>query len=62
MPLILHWGGPRHAEVAEVPDRMLASGLLVYDGEQWIGVYEPVEPPRKVGTPKGLAEVWVVRE
>jgi hypothetical protein len=62
MPLILHWGGPRHAEVDEVPDRMVTSSLLVYDGPHWIGVYEPLDPPQKRDTPKGLAQVWVVRE
>ena len=62
MPLILHWGGPRHAEVDEVPDWMLTSSLLVYDGPRWIGVYEPLDPPQKRATPQGLAEVWAVRE
>jgi hypothetical protein len=41
---------------------MLASGLLVYDGPEWIGVYEPSDPPHEHHTPKGLAEVWIVRE
>ena len=62
MPLIVHWGGPRHGEVAEVPARLVASSLLVYDGPKWVGVYEPLDPPQKRETPKGLAEVWVVRE
>ena len=62
MPLILHWGGPRHAEVDEVPDRMLSSGLLVYDGPHWIGVYQPLDPPQKRETAEGLAEVWAARE
>jgi hypothetical protein len=62
MALILHWGGPRHEEVDEVPDWMLTSSLLVYDGPRWIGVYEPVDPPKKRATRKGPAEVWVSRE
>ena len=62
MPLILHWGGPRHAEVDEVPDWMLTSSLLVYDGPRWVGVYEPLDPPQKSDTSQGPAEVWVVRE
>ena len=62
MPLILYRGGPRHDEVDEVPDWMLTSSLLVYDGPRWIGVYEPLDLPQKRDTRKGLAEVWVVRE
>lgn len=62
MALILHWGGPRHEEVDEVPDSMLTSSLLVYDGPRWIGVYEPLDPPQKRNTAKGLAELWIVRE
>jgi hypothetical protein len=45
-----------------VPDRQIVSSLLVYDGPRWIGVYEPLNPPRVQRTPKGQAEVWVVRE
>jgi hypothetical protein len=56
MPLVLRWGGPRHDEVDEVPDRMLTSSLLVYDGPRWIGVYEPLDPPQKRATPQGGAE------
>ncbi len=61
MPLILHWGGPRHGDVEDIPEGMLTS-LLVYDGPRWIGVYEPLDPPQKRDTVKGPAEVWVVRE
>ena len=61
MPLIYHWGGPRHGQVAHVPARMTSS-LLVYDGPQWIGVYERLEPPQVRDTDRGPAEVWVVRE
>jgi hypothetical protein len=62
VPLIFHWGGPRHGDVDVVPDEQVASGILVYDGPQWISVYERSEPPQKHTTPKGRAEVWVVRE
>lgn len=62
VPLIFHWGGPRHGHIDDVPAEQVASSLLVYDGPQWIGVYEPVQPPQLHGTPKGLAEVWIVRE
>jgi hypothetical protein len=62
MPLIFHWGGPRHGEVAQVPDEQVVSSLLVYDGPEWIGVYERFDPPQVHDTPQGPAEVWVVRE
>jgi hypothetical protein len=62
MPLILHWGGPRHGEVDEVPEEQIESSLLVYDGPRWIGVYERFEPPQIRETPTGPAEVWVIRE
>ena len=62
MPLILHWGGPRDGEVDVLPNRMLTSSLLVYDGPRWIGVYEPLDPPQERNTLKGRAQVWVVRE
>lgn len=63
VPLIFHWGGDRHGQAAEVPEDVLVSGLLVYDGlDGWIGVYEPSDPPQKRATERGLAEVWVVRE
>ena len=61
VPLIFHLGGPRHGQVDKVPDRMIVSSLLVYDGPRWIGVYEPLDPPRMHKTSKGRAEVWVVR-
>jgi hypothetical protein len=60
--LIHHWGGPRHGQTDEVPADSIASSLLVYDGPRWIGVYEPVSPPRVHQTPKGPAAVWIVRE
>jgi hypothetical protein len=60
--LIFHWGGPRHGQAAEVPEQMLKSGLLVYDGPDWIGVYEPLDPPQQQATSIGPAEVWIVRE
>ena len=62
VPLIFHWGGPRHGEIAEVPAELITSSLLVYDGPQWIGVYERSDPPQVHDSPKGSAEVWVVRE
>jgi hypothetical protein len=62
MPLIFHWGGPRHGEVADVPAASLASTVLVYDGPRWFGVYERFQPLQTRDTPDGPAEVWVVRE
>lgn len=62
VPLIFHWGGPRHGEVDDVPAESLASSVLVYDGPRWMGVYERSQPPQLHDTPKGPAEVWVVRE
>ena len=62
MTLICHVGGPRDGEVGEVPEQHLATSVLVYDGPRWIGVYEPADPPRKVDTMQGQAEVWVVLE
>ena len=62
MPLILHWGGPRHGQVDKVPNPKIVSSLLVYDGPRWIGVYEPLKPPSVQLTPQGWAEVWVVRD
>ena len=59
MSLILHVGGPRDGQVGEVPEQMLATSVLVYDGPRWIGVYEPADPPCKVTTTHGTAEVWV---
>jgi hypothetical protein len=60
--LVLHWGGPRHGEVAPLPEDLLASSTLVYDGPKWFGVYERFQPVRKQATAQGSAEVWVVRE
>ncbi|SDN74339.1 hypothetical protein [Geodermatophilus sp. DSM 45219] len=62
MPLVFHWGGPRHGEVDEVPAESLASSVLVYDGPRWFGVYQRFEPRQLRTTAQGLAEVWVVRE
>ncbi len=62
VPLIFHWGGPRHAELDDVPAEKLTSAILVYDGPHWIGVYERFDPPQMHHTPQGPAEVWVVRE
>ncbi len=62
MPLVLHWGGPRHGQVDEVPAEELSSSVLVYDGPRWFGVYQRSEPVRVRTTPSGPAEVWVVRE
>ena len=62
MALILHVGGPRDGDVGEVADQLLATGVLVYDGPRWIGVYAPADPPRKAATPRGPAEVWAVLE
>ena len=62
MSLILHWGGARHRQVDDVPDGELATGLLVYDGPQWFGVYVRFEPHRVEQTERGPAEVWTVRE
>jgi hypothetical protein len=62
MTLVLHWGGPRHGEVDELPAESLASSTLVYDGPRWFGVYEQFRPVRTQPTPQGQAEVWVVRE
>ncbi len=62
MPLIFHWGGPRHGQVDEVPAEQLSSAVLVYDGPRWFGVYERFQPVQVQDTPQGPAEVWVVRE
>jgi hypothetical protein len=62
VPLVLHWGGPRHGEVDDVPAEQLASSVLVYDGPRWFGVYQRFQPVRVQDTPRGPAEVWVVRE
>ncbi len=62
VPRVLHWGGPRHGEVDDVPAEQLASSLLVYDGPRWFGVYQRFEPVQVRATPGGPAEVWVVRE
>ena len=62
MPLIFHWGGPRHGETDDVPTELLASSVLVSAGPRWFGVYERFEPVQLRDTPDGPAEVWVVRE
>ncbi len=60
--LIFHLGGPRHGQVAEVRDAELASGILVYDGPQWVGVYEREPRAMTRDTVHGRAELWVIRE
>lgn len=62
MSLIMHVGGPRDGDVDEVSDRLLLTSVLVYDGPRWFGVYAPADPPRKVATSHGDAEVWLVLE
>jgi hypothetical protein len=62
MPLVLHWGGPRHGDVDDVRPELLTSSVLVYDGPRWFGVYERFQPVQVRDTPSGPAEVWVVRE
>jgi hypothetical protein len=62
MPLIFHWGGPRHGEIDEVPAQSLTTSVLVYDGPHWFGVYERYEPIQMQRTLHGPAEVWVIRE
>ena len=62
MPLVFHWGGPRDQQLATLPADLLSSGVLVYDGPRWLGVYERTDPVQTVRTPDGEAEVWVVRE
>ena len=62
MPLVFHWGGPRHGEVDTVPPELLSSAVLVYDGPRWFGVYERFQPVQVRDTPDGPAEVWVVLE
>lgn len=62
MPLVLHWGGPRHGHVDGVPAKSLESAVLVYDGPRWFGVYERFEPVQIRDTAQGPAEVWVVLE
>jgi hypothetical protein len=62
MPVDPPQGWPKAAEIDEVPDRMLASSLLLYDGPHSIGEHEPLDPPQERAIPKGLAKVWVVRE
>ncbi len=62
MPLVFHWGGPRHGAVDDLRPELLASSVLVYDGPQWFGVYERFQPVQVRETDRGPAEVWVVRE
>ena len=59
---LLHRCHRLHGQLDEVRDDLISSSLLVYDGPQWIGVYERSEPPQVRDTPRGSAEVWVVRE
>ncbi|MGY1617218.1 hypothetical protein ACI797_10785 [Geodermatophilus sp. SYSU D00691] len=62
MPLIYHVGGPRDGDLDDLPERALATSLLVYDGPRWLGVYERSSPQQVKETPRGPAEVWVARE
>lgn len=55
---VMHQGGPRDGQVADLPTAVLA-GYLVYDGPRWFGVYGPADPPCTVPTPAGPAELWV---
>jgi hypothetical protein len=59
--VIIHEGGPRAGDVADVADLPLEH-FLVYDGPRWFGVYERSRPLRRVPTPSGAAEVWTVRQ
>jgi len=62
MTVIIHEGGPRAGEVADVVDLSLDT-FLVYDGPRWFGVYERSRPLRRVVTASGeAAEVWTVRQ
>ncbi len=60
--MIFHWGGPRHGQVAQIPDRELTTGVLVYGGPEWFGVYQRIDPPSLKDTDHGPADVWVVME
>jgi hypothetical protein len=62
MPLVLHWGGPRHGDVEDVAAELLASSVLAYDGPRWFGAYERSQPVHVTDTAEGPAEVWIVRE
>ena len=55
--LIAHDGGPRAGHVSAVPRHLLA-GYLVYDGPQWLGVYQRSSPVRITRTEHGDAEIW----
>ena len=55
--LVAHDGGPRAGHVSAVPKHLLAS-YLVYDGPQWLGVYQRSSPVRIARTERGDAEVW----
>lgn len=55
--LVVHRGGQRNGELAEVSTALLGS-FLVYDGPRWLGVYRPSDPPQTVQTAHGPAQVW----
>ena len=55
--LVAHDGGARAGQVIAVAEDQLA-GYLVYDGPQWLGVYQRSSPLRIVKTAEGDAEVW----
>jgi hypothetical protein len=59
--VIIHAGGPRAGDVADVAD-LPTDSFLVYDGPRWFGVYERSRPLRTVPTDLGDAEVWTVRQ
>jgi hypothetical protein len=56
MPRIFHWGGPRHGEIDQVPAKLLASSVLVYDGPHWFGVYQRFQPVQVRSTPASRPE------
>lgn len=55
--LVAHDGGVRAGHVTALPAHLLR-GHLVYDGPQWLGVYQRSSPLRTVPTEQGDAEVW----
>jgi hypothetical protein len=59
--VIIHAGGPRAGDVADIAE-LPTDSYLVYDGPRWFGVYERSRPLRTVRTDLGDAEVWTVHE
>ncbi len=55
--LVLHEGGPRAGQVAQLPEGQ-GDRFLVYDGPRWFGVYSRSTPVRTLVTAAGPAEVW----